>query len=122
MANGVLIQGLSGDVSNVSVQSNLERTWALFGKKWAGFVFRRHEVRIQRDELIVLKCQGGQCVLEITALSTEHGPTILQKDVKREALHCGTSRRVRLEQGQALTLTTRDIVHPLHKQGAIIET
>lgn len=122
MANGVRIQGLSGDVSSVSVQSSVERTWALLGKKWAGLAFKRHEVKLRRDELVVLKCQGGRCVLEITALSTEHGPTILQKDVSREPLRAGYSRRVRLEQGQALSLTTWDIVHPLHKQGPIIET
>ncbi len=122
MPNGVRIQGLSGDVSSVSVQSSIEKTWALLGKKWAGLAFKSHDVSLQRDELMVLKCQGGRCVLEITATGTEHGPTILQKDVSRESLRAGQSRRVRLEQGQALTLTTASIVHPLHKRGAIIET
>lgn len=122
MSNGIRIQGLSGDVSSVSVQSSIERTWALLGKKWAGLAFKRHEVEVQRDELVVLKCQGGRCVLEITALSNEHGSTILQKDVSREALRPGDSRRVRLEQGQAVTITTANIVHPLHKSGPIIET
>ena len=117
-----MVQGVSGDVSNVSVQSSRERTWALLGKKWLGLRFRRHEFGLGRDELVVLKCQGGTCVLEIIATSTAHGDTIVQQDVSRQPLRAGQRRRVRLEQGQAVTLTTADIVHPLHKHGQIIET
>lgn len=122
MPNGVRIQGVSGDVSNVSVQSNVERTWALLGRKWAGLAYRRHEVRLQRDELLVLKCQGSRCVLELTALNAEHGPTILQEDVSRERMVVGRARKVALGPGQALCLTTADIHHPFHRHGPIIET
>jgi hypothetical protein len=121
-SNGIRVQGLSGDVSLVSVQSSIEPRMFLTGKKWGGLAFKSHEFQLQRDELKVFKCQGGKCVLEITSLGNEHGATILQKDVSREALRPGDSRRVKLEQGQSLTITTAHIVHPLHKRGAIIET
>jgi hypothetical protein len=122
MPNGIRIRGLSGDVSNVSVQSNVNRTWALLGKKWAGLRWKVHEVSLQRDELVVLKCQGGDCVLELQALSDEHGDTMVQEDVSRFRLGVRNAQRFELHQGQALCLTTATIKHPLHKLGPIIET
>jgi len=122
MANGVEIRGVSGDVSNVSVQSSVNQTWALLGKKWAGLRWKRHEVSLQKNELVVLKCQGGDCVLELRGLGTEHGDTICQQDVTRVRLRKGETRRYALHQGQALSLTTATIVHPWHRMGAIIET
>jgi hypothetical protein len=118
----VRIRGVSGDVSNVSVQSNVNRTWALLGRKWAGLRWREHEVTLQRDELLVLKCQGGHCVLELTGLGDEHGDTIVQEDVSRIRLGVGRARRFPLAQGQALALTTATIKHPFHVHGPIIET
>jgi hypothetical protein len=122
MANGVKITGISGDVSSVSVQSNVSRTWALLGKKWAGLKWKVHEVTLQRDELVVLKCQGGRCVIELEALNDEHGQTILQEDVSRYSLRRGDRRKVSLAPGQALALTCSDIHHPFHRHGPIIET
>jgi hypothetical protein len=122
MANGLRIRGLSGDVSSVSVQSNVSRTWALLGRKWAGLAYKQHDLTLQRDELVVLKCQGSACVLELIALNEEHGKTILQEDVSRQALPIGHRRKIVLRQGQALCLTTSDIRHPFHRHGAIIET
>lgn len=122
VANGIRITGISGDVSSVSVQSNVKQTWALLGKKWAGLRWKVHEVRLQRDELLVLKCQGGRCVLELEALNDQHGNTILQEDVSRYPLRSGERRRISLEQGQALSMTCSDIRHPFHKHGPIIET
>lgn len=121
MANGVRIRGLSGDVSNVSVQSNVNPTWALLGKKWAGLRWKIHEMPLQRDELVVLKCQGGNCVLELQSLGNEHGDTIVQEDVTRRRLDI-RPQRYELHQGQALSLTTATIQHPFHKLGPIIET
>jgi len=122
MANGLRIRGLSGDVSNVSVQSNLNRTWALLGKKWAGLKWKVHELNLARDELLVLKCQGGNCVLELESLGNEHGDTILQEDVTRQRLGLGRPRRFELHQGQALCLTTATIQHPFKRLGPVIET
>jgi len=122
MPNGIRITGISGDVSSVSVQSNVSKTWALLGRKWAGLRFKVHSVTLQRDELLVLKCQGGRCVLELEALNDEHGKTILQEDVSRYPLRCGERRRISLSQGQALAVTCSDIHHPFHKHGPIIET
>jgi hypothetical protein len=109
-------------VSNVSVQSNVNRTWALLGKKWAGLRWKVHEVTLQRDELLVLKCQGGRCVLELEGLGDEHGDTIVQEDVTRRRLGIGRPHRYELQQGQALALTTSTIKHPFHTLGPIIET
>lgn len=122
MSNGIRITGVSGDVSNVSVQSSVNSTWALLGRKWMGLRWKRHEVALGRDEVMVLKCQGGQCVLELEALGSEHGDTIIQEDVSRLRLVRGRPRRYRLAQGQSLVLTTPQIQHPFHRHGPIIET
>jgi hypothetical protein len=122
MPNGVRIRGVSGDVSSVSVQSSVNRTWALLGKKWAGLRWKEHDVSLQRDELLVLKCHGGSCVLELTGLGTEHGDTVVQEDVSRLHLRAGVTLRFKLGQGQALTLTTATIKHPFHVHGPILET
>lgn len=122
MPNGIKIRGVSGDVSNVSVQSNVNSTWALLGRKWAGLAWREHELSLQRDELVVLKCQGGDCVLELVALGNEHGDTIVQEDVSRIRLAPGRKQRFRLLQGQSLVLTTPSIQHPWNRLGQVIET
>lgn len=122
MSNGVRIRGLSGDVSNVSVQSSVVQTWALLGRKWAGLRWREHDVSMDRDEVVVLKCQGGDCRLEIEGLGGTHGDTIIQEDVSRIKLRRGERRQFALHQGVSLVLTTQKIVHPLHKHGPIIET
>jgi hypothetical protein len=122
MSNGVKVRGISGDVSSVSVQSSVNQTWALLGKKWAGLRWKIHELALQRDEVCVLKCHGGVCVLELTALGNEHGDTIVQEDVSRIRLHRDEARLFRLAQGQSLVLTTPSIQHPYHRHGPIIET
>lgn len=122
MSNGVRIRGLSGDVSNVSVQSSIVRTWALLGKKWAGLRWRVHDVALERDEVMVLKCQGGTCRLEIESLGGPHGGVIIQEDVSRIRLIAGQRRAFDLHQGVSLVFTNEKIVYPLHKRGQIIET
>lgn len=122
MSNGLRIRGVSGDVSNVSVQSSVNSTWALLGRKWAGLRWKVHDLALQRDEVLVLKCQGSTCVLELTALGNEYGDTIAQEDVSRIRLALGEKRQFRMLQGQALVLTTPSIQHPFHRRGAIIET
>jgi hypothetical protein len=122
MSNGLRIRGVSGDVSSVSVQSSVNQTWALLGRKWAGLRWRVHEVSLQRDEVAVLKCHGGACVLELTALGNEHGDTIVQEGVSRIRLGLGQKQHFRLSQGQALVLTTPAIQHPYKRLGPVIET
>lgn len=122
MPNGVRIRGISGDVSNVSVQSSVNRTWALLGRKWAGLRWKEHDLALQRDELVVLKCQGGHCVLELEHRSDAHGDLIVQEDVSRIRLRRTDKRRFELRQGQSLCLTTTTIQHPFHVHGPLIET
>lgn len=122
MANGIRIRGVSGDVSSVSVQSSVSMTWALLGRKWAGLAWRQHDVAIERDELLVLKCQGGNCVLELEGLGGEHGDIIVQEDVSRVRLLRHQKKRYSLHQGASLVLSTTSIKHPLNKHGPIIET
>jgi len=122
MPNGLRIRGVSGDVSNVSVQSSVNRTWALLGRKWAGLAWKTHELALQRDEVCVLKCQGGNCVLELTCLGTEHGDIIAQEDVSRYRLPPGRGVKFALHQGASVVLTTATIKHPFHRHGPIIET
>jgi len=122
MSNGIRVTGVSGDVSNVSVQSSVVRSWALLGKKWAGLRWRVHDVALERDEVVVLKCQGGDCRLEVEGLGGPYGGVIIQQDVSRTRLLRGQRRSFALHQGVSLVLTNEKIVHPLHKHGPIIET
>jgi hypothetical protein len=122
MSNGVRIRGLSGDVSNVSVQSSVASTWALLGRKWAGLRWRTHDVSLERDEVMVLKCQGGDCKLELEGLGGPHGSVMVQEDVSRVRLQRGQRLKFGLHQGVSLVLTNEKIVHPLQKHGPIIET
>lgn len=122
MPNGVRVRGLSGDVSNVSVQSSVNSTWALLGRKWGGLRHKVHELALLRDEVCVLKCHGGSCVLELTVISNEHGDTIAQEDVSRRRLPLHQPQRFQMRAGQALVLTAADIKHPFHRHGPIIET
>jgi hypothetical protein len=122
MSNGVRIRGLSGDVSNVSVQSSVASTWALLGRKWAGLRWRTHDVSLERDEVMVLKCQGGDCKLELEGLGGPHGSVMVQEDVSRFRLQRGQRLKFGLHQGVSLVLTNEKIVHPLQKHGPIIET
>lgn len=122
MANGIRITGLSGDVSSVSVQSTVARTWALLGRKWAGLRYKEHDVELGKDELVVMKCHGGRCVLELESLGSRHGDTIVQQDVSRWRLRKGERRRIELFQGGAISITTAMIKHPLERHGPIIET
>src|ERR1700758_413798 len=122
MSNGVRIRGLSGDVSSVSVQSSVTSTWALLGRKWHGLRYREHDVALERDEELVVKCQGGACQLELEGLGGPFGDIIVQEDVSRVRLRQGERRRYALRQGVSLVLTNQKIVHPLHKRGPIIET
>jgi hypothetical protein len=122
MSNGIRIRGLSGDVSNVSVQSSAVSTWALLGKKWAGLRWREHDVGLERDEVLVLKCQGGDCKLQIEGLGGPYGDTMIQQDVSRTRLCRGQRLDFSLHQGMSLVLTTQKIVHPVQKHGPVIET
>lgn len=122
MPAGIRIRGVSGDVSSVSVQSSVSRTWALLGKKWAGLKWRTHDVSMGRDEVLVLKCQGGNCVLELEQLGGDAGDTMVQEDVSRIRLFRGAPRRFALHQGASLVLTNSQIQHPFNRNGPVIET
>jgi hypothetical protein len=123
MANGIRITGLSGNVSSVSVQSSVERSWAMIGRKWGGLRAKTHDVSMERDEVLAVKCQSGQCTLELKGLGGNHGDVIVQQDVSRIRLRRGERKKFHLQQdGAALVLTTTSIIHPLHRSGPIIET
>lgn len=122
MANAIRIRGLSGDVSSVSIQSSVHKTWGLLGKKWAGLRYRTHEVFLARDELVVLKCHGGSAVLSIEATRNDHGETIAHGDCPTLRLRTDRrSERILLRQGQAVCLKTTDAQYPWKVRGPIIE-
>lgn len=123
MGNGVRIRGLSGAVSSVSVQSTIAETWAMIGRKWLGLARRVHDLDIDKDELVVIKCQSGSCVLELEALGGDCGDTIVRQDVSSVRLRRHQRQRVTLrESGAPVSLTTVRIRHPWERRGAIIET
>lgn len=120
MANAIKIRGVSGGVDAISVQSSVNTTFALLGRKWHGLSFKQHELSIQRDELVVLKCQGSDAVIELDSLGTDHGSTIAHGPATPTIyLRKGQRQRFTLRNGQALCLRTADMRYPLNRMGTI---
>lgn len=111
--NGFRIRGLNADADRVAVQSSVANTWMLTYKRW-GFQ-QWSDVGMHRDELIVLKCQGGEAELELEPLGDKAGTLIAQSSRRAtRTLRVGQRYRFELERGEALVLRSTNIVHPTH--------
>jgi hypothetical protein len=120
MPNAIKIRGVSGGVDAVSVQSTVNATFALLGRKWHGLQFKVHEVTIQRDELVVIKCQGSDAVIQIEATDTEFGTTIAHGPATPTIpMRKGQRQKYSLRNGQALCLRTASMTYPLKSAGTI---
>jgi hypothetical protein len=112
--NGFKIRGQNQDSNRVSIQSNVQTTWMLTYRRpgAAGPIW--HEVGMLRDELIVIKCQGGEAVIEIEPLGDAAGTLIAQSSRKStQTLRCGSRYRWELERGESLVMRCTNIVYPI---------
>jgi len=112
-SNGFRIRGLNADSDRVAVQSSVQSTWMLPYKRWG--IAQWRDVGIHRDELIVLKCQGGEAELEVEPLGDKAGTLIAQSSRHAtRTLRVGQRYRFALERGEALVLRSTHILHPTH--------
>jgi hypothetical protein len=113
VSNGFRLRGLNADSDRVAVQSSISSTWMLTYKRW-GFN-QWSDVCIHRDELIVLKCQGGEAELELEPLGDKAGALIAQSSRRAtRTMRVGQRYRFALERGEALVLRSTNILHPTH--------
>lgn len=106
-SNGLRIRGLAGDVDRVSVQSSESPSHLLTRRRWSFLPAKWTEVHLARDELMVLKCNDGEAVLEVKHCGGPHGAVTVD---------LGDDRRVRFREGQVLRL------HMLRNRGVILRT
>lgn len=117
-SNGFRIRGLNPDSDRVSVQSNVQTTWFLSAprKGNAGQSPRKEwqEVGMTRDELVVLKCQGGTAAIELQPLGDRAGTLIAQSSRKStQTLRVGSKYRFELDPGEAVVMRCTNIVYPI---------
>jgi hypothetical protein len=113
ISNGFRIRGLNADSDRVAVQSSVQNTWMLTYKRFG--IHPWADVGMHRDELIVLKCQGGEAELELQPLGDKAGTLIAQSSRHAtRTLRVGQRYKFALERGEALVLRTSNIVHPTH--------
>lgn len=113
--NGFHLRGLNQDCNRVSVQSSVANTWMMTYKKHAFARAAVHEVGMNRDEIIVVKCQdgSGHAEIEIRPLGGKSGTLIAQSSRKgQRTLRVGGKYRFELDPGEAVVLRTSSIVHP----------
>lgn len=112
-SNGFRIRGLNPDSDRVSVQSNVQTTWMLPYRRWGLPIWK--DVGITRDELIILKCQGGDAAIELQPLGDRAGTLVANSSRHAsKTLRVGQRYRFELERGEALVIRSTSIVHPSH--------
>ena len=115
-SNGFRIRGLNQAANRVSVQSNVQSTWMLTRRRFGGLFPKWHDVGMNRDELIVIKCQDGadSAEIELEPLGEKVG-TIIADSSRRGARTMRVGQRYVwvLEPGEALVLRGAMIVHPV---------
>ena len=119
-SNGFKIRGLNVASNRVSIQSNVQTTWMLSRKKWKFWDFKplEFEVGMDRDELIVIKCQDAaeSAAIEITPLGDKVGTLIAQSSRRAtKTLRVGSTYRWELEPGEALVMRASTIIYPTHE-------
>lgn len=113
--NGFRIRGLNQDSNRVSIQSNVQDTWMLTRRKFAGLINKWYDVAMTRDEIIVIKCQDGASFaeIEIEPLGDRAGVMIAQSSRRStKSLRVNEVYQFTLEPGEALVLRSQNIVYP----------
>lgn len=110
-SNGFKIRGLNPDSDRISVQSNVQSTWMLPYRRFGLPLWK--EVGMTRDELIILKCQGGEAAIELEPLGDRAGTIVAQSSrYATKTLRVGQRYKFELERGEALVLRSTNIQHP----------
>jgi len=110
--NGFKIRAVS-DADRVAVQSTVQSTYFLTGKKWGGLLNKWHEVGLARDELVVLRPYGAAPVLEIEGLGGPYGVLIVEATrTATRTLRNGQRTRFELGKDEAVVIKCEDWREP----------
>lgn len=112
-ANGFKVQGVSGDVDRVSVQSTGQSSHLLVRRKYKSERAKWTTIELDRDELMVLTCNDGEAVVRIKSLGGPWGR--LRVDARPEKiakLAEGSVETFRLTPNRAIFLSTSQQRHP----------
>ncbi len=113
MSNGLRIRGIDADADRVSVQSSEQDSHLITRRRWSFLPAKWTDVSIGRDELIVLKCNDGDAVIEIKHVGGPHGDLMLDEGGERRSrLREGQVQRVLLERNKAVFLRCQDLRYP----------
>lgn len=113
--NGFKLRGQNQASGRISVKSTIHSTWMITYKKPWSLMPVEREVIMQKDELIILKCEDGADfpVVEIKPLGDKAGVMIVQSSRRgHRTLRVGKWERWELEPGEALVCRTSAIAHP----------
>lgn len=118
--NGFKLRGLNQDSNRVAVKSSVATTWMLTYLRPGAKRPIYHDVAMNRDELIVIKCEdgSGHAAIEITPLGEKVGTIIAQSSRKStKVLRVGVAYRFEMDPGESIVLRGSKIIHPYHRQG-----
>jgi hypothetical protein len=105
--NGFRLRALNGDCSRLAIQSTLETTWALGGRKWSFLPAKQHDVALGQSELKVLRAYEGACPeFEIEPLG-EPGAMLLVECTRQHrtrGVRVGTKERFSLAPNESVVI------------------
>jgi hypothetical protein len=121
MPTGLKIRGIDGDTDRVSVQSSEQPTHLLTRRRWAFLKAKWTEVSVGRDELMVLKCNHGETVIELKHVGGPDGALVIDDFGTHSILREGSVLRLVLRRDRAVFLRTQAFREP-RKRGAVFAT
>lgn len=111
---GFKLRGLDADTDRVSVQSSAQPTHLLTRRKWALLPAKWTIIEMQRDELVVVKCNRGAASIELKHLGGPHGDLIIDDGGEFKQLREGSVLRLHLQPDRAVFVKTQAYQVPRH--------
>jgi hypothetical protein len=116
---GFKVRGLDADTDRVSIQSTAQRTHLLTRRRFPCLPAKWTTIEIDRDELIVIKCNHGTTDIEIKHLGGPHGALHIDEGGGRgQHLKEGGVAKVHLQVDHAIFVRTQTFRPPKGKGGA----
>jgi hypothetical protein len=117
--NGVKVRGFTQDADRVSVQSSEHGSFLLTRRKFPFLPVKWTEINCDRNELLVLKCNGAATVIELESLGGKFGDLIIDQDHCRQRLKRGARLRLELKPNEAVFVHTASLIHPWHRDNNV---
>jgi len=115
MSTGLRLRALDQDADRVSVQSSHQSSHLLTRRKFPVLPAKWTPVTIERDELLVLKCNHGTTAIDVKHVGGSDGAVILDDCGQKTILREGSVVRMRLRRDSAIFLRTQSYTPPSGK-------